>query len=518
MNKTIGRVLGPLGPLFLIFALLAYLFITGTFNWIVISQLVIGVVCLVAYVVTALDDLRNLATGRGTVFLVTNAIGLVAVVGILAGVNFKAYKSGKEWDLTKAGIHTLADQTQSLVKGLDDKSKVKVYAFYQTNEPGQQQLDEMLRRYKALNPDHFEYEFVDQMREAAMAKEYNISQSGPRIIFKSANGKESRAKDPSEESLTNALSELSRGAEKKIYFVTGHGERSIEDDKTNLGIKLLVDQFKNDGLRTDSISLLSIEAVPADAACLIIAGPRSQYMEGEVDIIRKYVDSGGRLALFLDPGSNSGLETMARGWGADFMQGLIIDVNTRNPLVAIGVPSDQNHPVSKAAISGMQMVASLFPDARGVRKGSVDGYTITDLYKTMPNKSWSEADPLDAGGAMPQPNGANDVMGPIPLGLGISKKFDGDKEMRVVVFGDSDFVSNQYIAQPVGNRDLALNIVQWLVGQESKITIRPKQREKSTITMLTEDKVMLLTFGSLNLLPLLLIGVGLSVWSLRRSK
>ena len=64
---------------------------------------------------------------------------------------------------------------------------------------------------------------------------------------------------------------------------------------------------------------------------------------------------------------------------------------------------------------------------------------------------------------------------------------------RVVAFGDSDFVSNQVIAQRYGDRDLALNIAQWLVGQESKITIRPKQRDNSTITMLTEDKVMLLS-------------------------
>ena len=55
-------------------------------------------------------------------------------------------------------------------------------------------------------------------------------------------------------------------------------------------------------------------------------------------------------------------------------------------------------------------------------------------------------------------------------------------------------------------------------ARASKITIRPKLREKSTLAFLTQDQRLLLSFGSLNVLPLVLIAFGLSIWSLRRSK
>ena len=49
-------------------------------------------------------------------------------------------------------------------------------------------------------------------------------------------------------------------------------------------------------------------------------------------------------------------------------------------------------------------------------------------------------------------------------------------------FGDSDFVSNAFSGIP-GNRDLALNAMNWLAQQENLISIRPKDPEDRRISL-----------------------------------
>jgi ABC-type uncharacterized transport system involved in gliding motility auxiliary subunit len=54
---------------------------------------------------------------------------------------------------------------------------------------------------------------------------------------------------------------------------------------------------------------------------------------------------------------------------------------------------------------------------------------------------------------------------------------------RLVVYGDSDFASNARLSL-LGNKDLFLNTVQWLVRHEQFITQRPKDTRQSKISAL----------------------------------
>jgi len=53
-------------------------------------------------------------------------------------------------------------------------------------------------------------------------------------------------------------------------------------------------------------------------------------------------------------------------------------------------------------------------------------------------------------------------------------------EGRLVVMGTSTFAANQGLGFQ-GNRDLFLNIVSWLAGQEGEIAIRPKDTRQNPI-------------------------------------
>lgn len=519
MRKTIGRIAGPLGGLFIAFSLLTRLLITGEFHWIVWLQLGLGVAGVVLYATTAFDDLRGIATGRGAVFVLTSTVSTLALLGILAGGNYWVAKKGWEWDLTRGKIHTLSEQTQSLLGALDADGKITVTAFYRPVDPEYPALESLLKRYGQLGGGNFTWEFVDGVKNPQRARAMNVSQDSARIVFKAANGREARVKEISEEALTNALAELGRGVEKKVYFLTGHGEKPIGAGADSAGgLKLWVDGLRNEGYIPEELSLLAKKNVPGDALAVVVAGPQSPLAPGEVAALRSFAENGGRLVLMLDPGFESGLDDLVASWGVELLPGVVIDPASQEPLWAF-TQEFSRHPIASPRMSLFGALAFIFPDARGVRAGNADGFTVTELFKTGP-EAWGENDPFEAGGTVSRSD--NDDHGPVPLAVAVSKSGggeagDGEEGFRAVVFGDSDFASNGYVRHG-GNRDLALNTVQWLGGQESKITIRPKSREKSALTFLSKNQRVALSFFSLNLLPLLLVGLGLSVWSVRKSK
>ena len=81
------------------------------------------------------------------------------------------------------------------------------------------------------------------------------------------------------------------------------------------------------------------------------------------------------------------------------------------------------------------------------------------------------------------------------------------------MIGDSDFAANGFLGFG-GNRDLFLNVVNWLAGQESLISVRPRDPEDRRITLPANGRsvAMLVAAG----LPLLCFGLGILTWWRRR--
>ena len=84
----------------------------------------------------------------------------------------------------------------------------------------------------------------------------------------------------------------------------------------------------------------------------------------------------------------------------------------------------------------------------------------------------------------------------------------------MVVFGDSDFAANAYLGFS-GNRDLFMNMINWLTSDEDLISIRPKSPEDRPLTMTTQ-KLNLLFWLSVVIFPLGVVGFGLATWWKRR--
>ena len=91
------------------------------------------------------------------------------------------------------------------------------------------------------------------------------------------------------------------------------------------------------------------------------------------------------------------------------------------------------------------------------------------------------------------------------------------QEGRIVVVGSSNWISNYILGAPIANRDLLLNMMNWLTSDEDLISIRPKEPEDRRLRV-TGAGLRMIFLSSVIFLPLIVIFSGVSVWWKRRCR
>ncbi|MEK7705399.1 MAG: GldG family protein [Myxococcota bacterium] len=532
-----GRIAGAVGVVLLVSTPLTWL-LTAEFGALVWGKLVIGALLVGFYLSTNAQFFAKLAGSRSTGLLALSSATVVIVLGLVGIVNYLAIQHPKQWDLTREGIYTLSDQTRGVLERLDQD--VRVLAFYNNVDPEYAALEDVLGRYAHLSK-HLTYEMVDPQSRPDLVEQYKITEQGPRIVIV-AGAQESRAKDFGEEDLTNAIIKVAQGAQKTIYFLVGHGEQDIADGEHAEGYKSAAEAIGAEGYKVAPLSLLDSAAgkmgdavdlnakdagtaaltVPADAAVVVVAGPRSALLGPETKALEDFVAHGGRLLALLEPNEDSGLESLLGQWKIGVQEDLIVDVNPLSRLLGLGpaAPMVQPTEVEHAITKGLNAPGVLFT-ARSLAKVTVGRpkAEATALLEAG-SSAWGETSLV--GGSASRDD--KDHLGPLTVAMAatendIEADHDGDakaKAGRVVAFGDSDWANNQYLRMQ-GNSDVLLNAVNWLAEEEQRITIRPKSRVASQLFLSGED-LGRLKFFSMDILPVLLIAMGLGIVLIRRQR
>ena len=110
-------------------------------------------------------------------------------------------------------------------------------------------------------------------------------------------------------------------------------------------------------------------------------------------------------------------------------------------------------------------------------------------------------------------NRDSDIRGPIAVSAALERDV-GNTKQRVVVIGTGKGLSNEYVGL-LGNMDLGINIMNWLAGDDSLITIQPKSRIDLTLE-LSRGELAAIGFGFLIFLPIGLLLAGGMIWWRRR--
>lgn len=432
----------------------------------------------------------------------------LVVIAVLVIGNWLASTHNKSVDVTSNKQYTLSDQTRKVLGNL--KSDINIYYFDQS--AGYDRARDILDRYANLS-SKLKISYVDPDKKPDIARVEGARAMGDVIVDNGV--KKETAKALTEEELTGAIIRVIKSGVRNACFVQGSGEHALDDTGRD-GYSTLKAALERNNYKTQTLSLLEKPEVPKDCTIVVVGGPKRDYIQPAVDALKTFVQNGGRVIVNLDPvlnlpppdgklGDTPNLTALVAQWGVTAKGDVVLDMSTASQMfgqLSPVVGSYTQHPIVRV----MQDNASVMPLARSLEVKSPaealfsstgDSYSLTD-----PKLPIHQAD-IEKGAKGPFVLGAAATIG------------TGDKAGRVVVVGSSDWMSNFILSAPIANRDLALNMMNWLTSDEDLISIRPKEPEDHRLNI-TGTGIRMLFFVSVIGLPLFVILAGVSVWWKRR--
>jgi ABC-type uncharacterized transport system involved in gliding motility auxiliary subunit len=491
----------------------------------------VGVILLASAFVLDFRRVSRALTGRRGRFSTGTTVMASIFIGITLLINGISINFYQRIDATALSQFTLTPQTRDVLSALAKPVKALCFFVPEKDTYGITTYAAALLMEYQNYTKNLTIEYIDPDQHPDRARQYKISQyqtvvfeSGgqyrlvpPTAIIQTSTDQEGNLQIvgiEAEHSFTSAILEVTGVAQKRVYFLTGHGEADINGTYS----------YVRNGLRDDlyligTLNLITNPSIPADCAVLIIAAPQTPLTAGEVETIDRYLKAGGQTLILTDPNFPDGLEQLVSPWGVDLSNGTVID-----PASSVAPRKDMPLVTSErnffSLTSGLNITA-YFPGAIGVipQETAPAGTEMQPLVWTS-NDSWLEKDfdPTKE----PVFNDGRDIKGPIAIGAVIAasprdtggQSSEQGKIVRLAIIGDSDFASNEHFLE-VNNSDLFLNTVNWLAEETELIaihrTVTPFRR-----LAVNPDEANFINYSSLALPPILVLIIGGIIWWRRR--
>ena len=467
---------------------------------------------------------------RQTRYTAYAATYIVVILAVLGAINFLANRYDKSYDSTSNKQFSLSDQTIKVVGNL--KSDVKLTYFDESARFPQAR--DLLDRYTALSPK-LKVEFIDPVKKPQQAKSAGFRRDV--IMLVDSGLRKEEAKSLTEEEVTGALIRSLKSGERNACFVNAANEHSI-DDQAATGYSTMKQLLERDNYKTRTIDFkpkaaepgkplaigqtpaAAVVEVPKDCLTLIVGGPQLAYPQPIVDAIKKYVEGGGHALFLLDnvlkigrgepTAENTELAAMLTGWGVTPNKDLVLDLSGVGNMFGAGpeipiILQYDPHAITRP----LARVPTAFPVPRSLEIKSGGKSTVEKLFGTGED-SIAVSD-VAASGAIDPKKGKKG-----PFTLAAAGTVQGTPSGRFVVVGTSQWAENRAMgSRTLGNRDLFMNIINWLSADEDLISIRPKSTEDRPLT-LTSQRMSLVFWLSVVIFPLGVVMFGMVTWWKRR--
>jgi len=533
MNRWI-RFSGILG--FVIFALgIIGALITGGFTHpLMLGHMSLGVALMLVWVL--LVGARNptkagdIVRGRTVRFGANVLLYSAVVIGLIVVANLAGRHFDKRFDLTEQGVYSLSPQTVSVLSNLT--APLKLVGF--KNPQGGGSMDpvvELLNLFKSQGASNLTTEVIDPRTKPQAIDTYGMK-PGNAIYLQYGSGDQqavSRINETTEEALTNAIIKLTRGAARKVYVVQGHNEPDLAGAGDS-GLKLFADAAADEHLQVTGLFLGQTGAVPEDAGAVVLISPKRPIPESERSVLVKYVESGGRLLMMGDPRTTEDVKAIADKFGITVGNDVVIDQIQRlfaaPQLGAQPIVRDYSTHAITRSLTPQHITIFNIASSVAAKAPSPEGATVTELIKSSAS-AWGETNLValfDSGDPAAELDPV-DLPGPVPMAVAYEKEISTEgkaagaeatfeKSARLVVFGDSDWILNSNFGI-YANRDMVMNALNWLVGEEGGVTLRPKSIRSSTAPISQDTFIRL--FALSFVIPELFLLLGLIIWWYRRT-
>ncbi|MFC2070463.1 GldG family protein, partial [Chloroflexota bacterium] len=487
---------------------------------------------IIAFVID-FRKVRKAITGRRGRFSTGTTVMVSIFIGIALLINAISIGNYHRFDVTGVSQFTLTSQTKDVLKQTEIPIKALCF-FIPNDEYGiAGYATTLLDEYKNFT-DQLSIEVIDPDEHPDQARQYGIIQYQT-VVFESEIGRRmvlpEQIVDQAEHAFTSAILEVTGIAQKKVYFLTGHGESDIDEDYSQAKQGLL-DNLYNVG----TLDLAITHSIPDSCNILIITAPQKALSTDEYNIINDYLNSGGWAMFMLNPDPPQNIGQLIAPWGLNIESGTIVDPSS-------SMANDINSPIIPRIRDFFGFTSIYFPGPTAlIPQPEFTPTVITGAGSDTPlqivwtsensfiemyslartsGDSWLETN--YSAGQPPTYNEGTELNGPLDIGFLIFMSPPVDAEgqptaqvlpTRLIVIGDSDFASNQHFYEG-DNGNLFLNCVELLTTGTELISIERKVLPFRRMLIVEEEETFI-RISSIVLLPLLVLIGGGIIWWRRR--
>ncbi|MCH2291465.1 MAG: GldG family protein [SAR324 cluster bacterium] len=461
------------------------------YAWIILA---LGAALLAVAFIFDFRKVQNALISHQGKFGVSTTVGVSLFFGVILLVNAISVGNFHRFDFTGLAQFTLTSQSKDVLKGLD--KPVEIVTFFSPTVPPQVSLQGrfLLDEYQ-LYSDQLTLRNLDPDLNPDQARQYGLNRLGAQygsVVFKSEAG-QTQVYGPqivreAEHAFTSAILQVTGTRQKKIYFLKGHGENTIQNEyaKARGGLK-------DNLFLVGELDLLNGSGIPQDAAALVIPGPDKDLDSRESKLLQGYLQEDGKLLVLLNPNPPESWLRLLSEWGLDVTAGTLIDP-------ASHVAPNLDHPLVPRNQNSFGFTEVYFPGAAGLlpQKDLSKNLKIQPLTWSS-RKSWIEKD--FSSSKDPQFDPERDQKGPFAIGAMINKG-----GTSIVVIGDSDFAANKHFYNG-NNSDLFLSVINRLAASSEVISVDRKVLPARRL-LLSPEQVRFLHVSSIGLFPFLLLILG----------
>jgi hypothetical protein len=441
--------------------------------------------------------------------------GLLGLI-FFAQLNYLAMRHYTRYDVTRNHFFSLSPETKAYLRALDQPVDFIVSIPRNSPQPDEQMLYEytrsLLDQYQHVlqrsgRPGMLRVEWVDLFKDIMRARELAETDGFEQKNMILVRGPErSRTLSPTdlfefegleartfkgEQAFTSALLEVTSAERPVVYFTVGHGEMRLDDVDRTRGLSHLAAALNEKNFALGHLDLTQVPAVPADADLVVVADPQGPFLEAEQEKLRRFLsERAGRLALFLGPGQDAGLDALLEDWGLRADDMVIIEggpnfVGSSGSFLIreYGMEHPLTSPLAKNEVFLVGgVMRPLRPDP---------GAPIDDRLRVQPvlfssASSWGESG--FRAGLEPRFDAASDLPGPVPVGSVAERRSASQLGIdiaggRVLAVGVGDLLANRRLTASLGNQLLVFSSTNWLLERDQILALPPRPMEQYQINL-----------------------------------
>ena len=439
--------------------------------------------------------------------------GLVGILlAILLNINYLTSEHNVVSDWSYLQVTTLSDGSQTML--IDLSKELHVYAFMSRDDEIYPFVNDYLESLASANNRLLKTKVIDKELDPVLAEKYRVHANGNLVLVFADDEKKyqkiylgtelriaRRKLRDLDGQFQKSFLQLTASAQ-QVYFYRGHDEftwQYRQDQRRSLRALRALFRKRNYQLREFSLDTGSARQIPDDAALVVIVGPRKPFIEAEVSVLRQYLDNGGKALIFLDSDHEGPLTKFLREIGLQF-HGQVL-ANDRSYVAATKSHSDRwfiisNNFTSHQAVTTLaehdrQAAVLFFQSGYFSVVANDQGWQTQAVIKSIPTTFVD----LNRNYTFDQAQETRSTFDICAI---------AERKGRIYACADATVVSDVLMQNPA-NQVLVGDALSWL--QDKKAFSSSSEKDLKILHSKNED--LLLFYGTIIVMPLLVLGVGL---------